>query len=427
VRPSARAWYGAGEASNAVTLLLFALLARLLGVEPYGELVAIVASTAILGALAEFGFHTLLARTVARDPVRAWTDLRSALARQVWIGPPMLLLLYGYMQWADLSTSSYLAGILVGVSVWCKSLKESLRGVSRGLSRFDLEAVFLWTERLGLLVLSVAAVLLGGGLTAIGAVFLVVRAVDLAAFFVVIRRSLDRSASARAVSLERSRPSHPSVHWLAAWPFAMSNLLFMMYYQVDVTMLAALSTTREAGLYGAVYRFVDALQVIPRLVIVVAFPAMALAWSTDPVRFRRTLHRLQRTLLAIGLPVLLTVFLWSEQLLVLAFGPEFADGSIALRLVVAGNLFAFQSLLLAQAMQTSAHERPLAGILAGTVLFNVVMNATLIPTRGVRGAAEATAMTEALYLLLLAAYALRGSVGILRDPAPARPEPGGAA
>jgi O-antigen/teichoic acid export membrane protein len=339
----------------------------------------------------------------------------------------MLLLLYGYMQWADLSTSSYVAGILVGVSVWCKSLKESLRGVSRGLSRFDLEAVFLWTERLGLLVLSVAAVLLGGGLTAIGAVFLVVRAVDLAAFFVVIRRSLDRSASARAVSLERSRPSHPSVHWLAAWPFAMSNLLFMMYYQVDVTMLAALSTTREAGLYGAVYRFVDALQVIPRLVIVVAFPAMALAWSTDPVRFRRTLHRLQRTLLAIGLPVLLTVFLWSEQLLVLAFGPEFADGSIALRLVVAGNLFAFQSLLLAQAMQTSAHERALAGILAGTVLFNVVMNATLIPTRGVRGAAEATAMTEALYLLLLAAYALRGSVGILRDPTPARPEPGGAA
>jgi Na+-driven multidrug efflux pump len=111
----------------------------------------------------------------------------------------------------------------------------------------------------------------------------------------------------------------------------------------------------------------------------------------------------------------------------LAFGPEVADGSIALRLVVAGNLFAFQSLLLAQAMQTSAHERPLAGILAGTVLFNVVMNATLIPTRGVRGAAEATAMTEALYLLLLAAYALRGSVGILRDPAPARPEPGGAA
>jgi O-antigen/teichoic acid export membrane protein len=399
---SSRAWYGAGEASNALTLVLFALLARLLGVEPYGELIAIIASTAILGTLAEFGFHTLLARTVARSPGTAWADLLAALRRQFWIGPLMLAVLYGYMQWAELSTSSYAAGMLVGLSVWCKSLKESLRGVSRGLSRFDIEALFLWTERLALLVLSVVAVALGGGLTAIGAVFLGVRALDLFAFFVIVRRVVDRSTGAS-----------PSVRWLAAWPFAISNLLFMMYYQVDVTMLAALATSREAGLYGAVYRFVDALQVIPRLVIVVAFPAMAVAWSTDRIQFRRTLHRLQRVLLVVGVPILLAVFVWSEALLVLAFGAEFAEGATALRLVVIGNLFAFQSLLLAQAMQTSAHEQTLAAVLAATVLVNITLNAALIPERGVRGAAEATALTEVLYLGLLVILSFRSSVAIM--------------
>jgi O-antigen/teichoic acid export membrane protein len=399
---ASRVWYGAGEASNALTLLLFALLARLLGVEPYGEFIAIIASTAILGTLAEFGFHTLLARSVARNPGNAWGDLMSALWRQFWIGPLMLAVLYGYMQWADLSISSYPAGMLVGLSVWCKSLKESIRGVSRGMSRFDIEATFLWTERLGLLVISVSAVALGGGLTSIGAAFLIVRAADLAAFFVVLRRVVGRSTG----------PS-PSVRWLAAWPFAISNLLFMMYYQVDVTMLAALATSREAGLYGAVYRFVDVLQVIPRLVIVAAFPGMAVAWSTDRSHFRHTLHRLQRVLLVVGVPVLLLVFLASEALLVSAFGPDFADGAAALRLLAIGNLFAFQSLLLAQAMQTSAHEHTLAAVLGGTVLVNVVLNAVLIPERGVRGAAEATALTEVLYLGLLVAFSFRSSVGIL--------------
>ena len=413
MRISSRTWFGAGEASNAVTLLLFMLLARLLGVEPYGELMAIMASTAILGTLAEFGFHTLLARTVARSPDTAWVDLMAALRRQIWVGPPMLALVYAYMQWADLSTSSYPAGMLVGMSVWCKSLKESLRGVSRGLTRFDLEAIFLWTERAGLLVLSVIAVIGGGGLTAIGVVFFAVRALDLAGFFLAVRRTLSRSE-------ERSS----SVRWHAAWPFAVSNLLFMMYYQVDVTMLAALSTSREAGLYGALYRFVDVLQVIPRLVIVVAFPAMALAWAQDRSRFRRTLYRLQKVLLVIGIPVLLAVFVWSEELLVLTFGAEFTAGAPALRFVVAGNLFAFQSLILAQALQTSAHEHALAAILAVTVLFNVVMNASLIPARGAQGAAEATALTEALYLLLLVGFALRGSVGLMRGSAEALGEVG---
>jgi O-antigen/teichoic acid export membrane protein len=407
-----RAWYGAGEGSNALTLLLFALLARLLGVEPYGVLITIVASTAILGTLAEFGFHTLLARTTARDPRTAWADLRAALRRQVWIGPAMLAALYGYMQLADLPTSSYPAGMLVGLSVWFKSLKESLRGVSRGLSRFDLEALFLWTERLGLLIFSVLAVALGGGLTAIGVVFLTVRALDFAGFLVVVSRLLDRSAV-----------TSTGVRWLAAWPFAVSNLLFMMYYQIGVTMLAVLSSSREAGLYGAVYRFIDVLQVAPRLVIVAAFPAMAVAWATDRTRFRRTLSHLQRVQFAIGIPLLLGVFLWGESLLVLAFGAEFRDGAPALRLLVAGNIFAFQSLLLAQAMQASAHEHTLAAILAATVVCSIALNAILIPAHGARGAAEATALTEVLYLGLLVAFSRRQSIGIMRGPSLLRRRP----
>jgi O-antigen/teichoic acid export membrane protein len=267
-----------------------------------------------------------------------------------------------------------------------------------------VEALFLWTERLGLLVLSVEAVALGGGLTAIGAAFLAVRALALLAFFIVTRRVVRRV-------VDGSDGASATVRWVAAWPFAMSNLLLMLYYQVDVSMLAALGTSRDAGLYGAVYRFVDALQVIPRLVIVVAFPTMAVAWATDRVQFRHTLHRLQRVLLVVGVPIVLVVFLWSESLLVLAFGPDFAGGAAALRLLVLGNVFAFQSLLLAQAMQTSAHERTLAWILTATVLFNIVLNATLIPDRGVRGAAEAKAVTEVLYLGLLLVVSFKSFSG----------------
>jgi Na+-driven multidrug efflux pump len=62
-------------------------------------------------------------------------------------------------------------------------------------------------------------------------------------------------------------------------------------------------------------------------------------------------------------------------------------------------------------MQTSVHERTLAWILAATVLVNIVLNAALIPDRGVRGAAEAKAITEVLYLGLLVLVSFRSFVG----------------
>ena len=80
------------------------------------------------------------------------------------------------MQVAHIPADAHLAGILIGASVWFRALKESVRGVCRGLGRFGVEALFNWTERVGLLAAGFAVIALGGSLTAVGLVFFVVRA-----------------------------------------------------------------------------------------------------------------------------------------------------------------------------------------------------------------------------------------------------------
>jgi O-antigen/teichoic acid export membrane protein len=393
-----RVAYGAGEASNALTLLLFAVLARMLGLEPYGELVGILAVAGILGTAMEFGFHTLLTRSVARKPEAAWPALTGAMLRQSALALPMLGVLYGYMQLADISPETQVAGLLIGASVWVRSLKETCRGVCRGLTRFDVEAVFLWTERASLLGICALALTLGGGLTAVGMVFLIVRVVDFTVFLMALRRLVGATAAVRVL---------PTATWLAAIPFAVSNVLFIVYYQVDTAMLSVLSTARDTGLYGAVYRFVDLLQVLPRLLIVVAFPAMAVAWVSHRERFQELLGSLQQVLTCVALPVLFATLVWSEPLVRWAFGQDYAIGYPALRLLALGNYFAFQSLLLAQGLQASAHERLLAKVLAGTVALNILLNALFIPVYGFLGAAVATAITELAYCAALVMSARR--------------------
>ena len=395
--------YASGELSNALTLVLFAALARLLGVEPYGEFVAIIAVAAILSTGVEFGFHTLLTRTVAREPERAAKELWAAHRRQILLAPFLLLAMYGYLSFTSISPAGHTAGLLIGASVIVRALKETMRGVSRGLNRFGLEATFLWTERGGLLLACVAVVQLGGGIVGVGAAFLTLRLLDFAVFLVTLRGRIGPPASAP--------PGAVVATWAAALPFAVSNLLWAMYTQIDPALLRALATSYDAGIYGGIYRFIDLVQVVPRLLIVVTFPLMAVAWLQDRERFHLEVADLRDTLMLVGLPVLFFPTLLAAWALSHTVGADYAVGARSLQVLLVGNFFAFQSLMLWQALQAAGQERGLVWVLGLTVGLKVVLNLSLAPRWGYFGTAIASAITEAGYFLLLAALLRRADPG----------------
>ena len=186
--------------------------------------------------------------------------------------------------------------------------------------------------------------------------------------------------------------------------------MWSMYYQVDTALLSALSTPRDTGIYGALYRFVDLVQVVPRLLIVVAFPVMAVDWVRNRDRFHRLFRSLQSVITCAGFPVLFLLAGWSAPIIGLAFGREYVEGARALSWIMLGNYFAFHSLLLVQASQAAGRERSLAAGLTLTVTLNVILNVLLIPRFGFRGAALATALTEVTYAGILGWIAWRAGV-----------------
>jgi O-antigen/teichoic acid export membrane protein len=385
--------YATGEASNVLNLVLVALVARLLGVEPYGDLIAMLAAAGILGQVVEFGFPMLVARSVAQRPERGWAEIRFALTRQAALALPVLGLMFGYLTLLDVASHLHGVGLLLAASVCFQAMKGSLRGACRGLQRFGTEALFLWTERSGLLVFGVLAVALGGGLPALAAVFFAVRGVDLLVFIAVMYTRFDHDDPARRAT---------SLSLGAAAPFAVGSVLWLAYYQVDTAMIGVLSTAHETGIYGAVYRFVDILHVLPRLIVFVTFPAMVIAWSGDRQGFAELLASLRRRLAYVALPAVLAIVVWSDPLLRLGFGDAYAAGAPALRMLAIGTVFAFYSVLYSQALLAAGRERLLARVLFCTVSANVLLNMLLMPRHGFMGAATATLITEMTYVGMLA-------------------------
>jgi O-antigen/teichoic acid export membrane protein len=388
--------YALGEASNALNLLLLGFLARYMGVEPFGELVAILAAAGILSELTEFGFPTQVTRSVARDPDHAWGPVRQAMGRQALMSLPMLLFLYGYMRIAHISPSAYLPGMLIGLSLCLRSLKASVRAACRGRGWFGLETLFLWTERASIFLVGLALILWGGRLLALAWVFLAVRALDFIIFIVFVRRLLGPATD-----------GGPETSFSQAIPFAVNSLMWGIYFQADSALLSILSTPKDTGLYGAMARFVDVLLVVPRLVTAVAFPALVAAWAHDRGRFSLLFEKNQRLISFAALPLLLVLILFSETLLSLTFGPDYAVGASALRLVFLSMYFMFHSLLLSQVLISMGREKSLIFVMMGTVLANLILNACLIPYYGFQGAALARLATEIFYLSMLVLLARR--------------------
>jgi O-antigen/teichoic acid export membrane protein len=396
-----RVLFALGEASNALTLVLFAVLARFLGVGVYGDFIALTAFSTILSQFVQLGFASLITRTVAQDRRLAWVEVRRALRYQSAMCVPLLVILVGYMEVARFPADLYVPGLLIGLSQCVRAMKETLRGVCRGLRDFGTETLFLWTERVALLVLCVSAVLASRHLLPVALVFFAVRAVDFLVFLWVIWNKVDGRGTRHLVSTT-------SVGSMVF--FAVSGLMTSMYYQIDSAMLPVLATDYDAGIYGALYRFVDLIQVLPRVILIVGFPTLAVLWKEDTGRFRETFVQLRRLLSFLGLPALLVAVLFSGRILTLVFGEEYRVGAPALVCLLVAMLFAFHSMLLSQVLKASEHEAGLARVLVVTVLFNVGLNTVLIPARGFSGAAVAMLLTEVAYYLLLATRVHRARI-----------------
>jgi O-antigen/teichoic acid export membrane protein len=387
-----RVVFALGEASNALTLVLFALVARLLGVEDYGRFVAVAAVSWILSELADLGFHSLITRTVAQDPRLAWAEARRALRYQSAMSLPVAAILAGYMIATQFPAHLFVPGMLLGLSFVFRSLKGTLRGVCRGLSDFGTESLFQWTERVALLVASVVALLVRPDLLSLGLVFFVVRALDFLAFLAVVWRKIDPRGTSHL---------EPQASIQSMVSFWVSALMASLYYHVATAMLPVLSTTYDAGIYGAFYRFIDLVQVFPRVILLVGFPVLVSLWKQDAGRFGQTYGDLRQVLTLLGIPILIAMLLFRTGILTLVFGEAYAVGSTALIYLLIGMFFAFHSMLLGQVLKAAELEAALARVIVLAVLGNIALNLVLMPRYGFTGAAVATLITEVVYYLLL--------------------------
>jgi len=350
----------------------------------------------------DFGLQLHLARAVARAPeaagleLRRWLRVRVALAAAALLVTALALAAFDARRIAP-------AVLLFTVGYLAAGLVEFVHYFYRGLSRTDIESTLTLWHRGGLLVVAMLALWARPDVLTLAAA-MVVPPVAVAIY--TLRLSA-RMAVTRSAPLGRvPRPSVPEFVRDVA-PIGAGIVFSALYFRIDVFLLEAWRGTETVGLYNAVFRLIEALRLFPAALIAVLLPTLVRASGPAP------LVRMATALTAFGLVAAVVLQAVAGRLVPLLYGAGFVDAVPAFRILAAAfPLMALNYALTHQVIGWNGH-RAYAALCLGALVFNVALNARLIPAMSMNGAAWSTLATEALLTA--------GCVGILARARSRRP------
>lgn len=337
----------------------------------------------LASVLADSGIQMHLAREAAQHPERIGRTVDRWLPVRLWSG---LVCVAGAV--ALLAATSprdvLLAGALLAVAYGINGVTECLFHIFRGLRRTDIESTLTLVQRGSLACTALAVFVWRPTLTFLALAFLLS-----ASGTFVIALGLTRRVVRMATPASASPHEGVQREFLASvLPIGAGIVLSALYFRIDVFLLELWRGAADVGAYNAVFRLVEAMRLVPAAVLAVMLPSLFQA------RTRQLLAKVSLMLTLGAAASVAALWPFATPLVSLVYGPDYADAAGTFRiLLLSFPLMSLNYALTSQLIGWHGH-RTYAGICAGALVVNVLLNARFITTLGMEGAAWATLCTE---------------------------------
>jgi len=368
-----------------------------------------IAFTNLIAILTELGIQNPLIREMTLYPRQTRHYLGNALIVRG------ILSIIAYTIMIISGTLLYTATIVemiifLGLAEIANSIAQLYRCVFRAHEQMKYEAFTVVAERAVFLLISGGAILSGYRLVTVCQVMFAAGCINL-----ILSIGFTRF---RFTQL-RFQPSREIVRVLMqqALPFAVGNLLNLLYFRIDAIMLPKLSSEGlDANTwYGLAYTIVNAFTILPGAFMMGAmFPVLSRAWEREKGRFPNAYTFSMRWMVLCGFPFAVGLSTLSPEITVALFSNYTSDeiGKIATALQWlswSGGLIFLTTAVLAVLRATD--KRRAFSVLMGTTAFlNICLNLYLIPRFSHIGAAIAMVISEAYVLVVGIGYISRNIV-----------------
>ncbi|MEK7620426.1 MAG: flippase [Patescibacteria group bacterium] len=383
-------------------LICVAIITRALGTSAFGEYTTAVTYLQIFGVVVDFGLTLTLIVMISKPGIDEerivgnFFGLRLVTGFLMFSLAPLTVLA---LPWSSTIQTAVLVGalayflmggasMLVGVfqrheSMWRAALAELLnRAVLLGLT-----ALFALTSP-GVVEMVFAMVIAN-------AVWLILM-VQFASPFVKIRARFEWS------------------QWMFilthSWPIAISIIFNLLYLKGDILFLAYFRDQAEVGLYGAAYRILDVMTVLPTMLMGLVLPSLVAMWSAGRVEeFRTRVARIFDAFALIVIPVVVGAQLTSTELMTLIAGDDFAAAGSILTWLILALVGVFLGTLYGHLVVAINKQKIMTWGYIVVAIISIIGYMIYIPVYGMWGAVGVTLVSEALIALITFCVVYRAS------------------
>ncbi|HWP83426.1 MAG TPA: flippase [Bacteroidota bacterium] len=367
---------GAKIFSLIVALVRLKFIAVFLGVDQFGVYIFATYFVTMFSVLFDLGLPQILTRDVSANPSRASSYLlNSSLIKVVLLlGSGAVVALVTFISEFDPLTNwtLFFSFLILGTNSFSALFAAAFQAY-RKMTSVSLLTVFSETFS------SLAAVIilgLGGTLFEFLLGTLIVNLLYLAVVARAARRALGLSRSTIDTRLW-TRLAREGV------PVALSSAGIVMYMYLTLTLLKYLKGDELVAYYGAAFKFITILTLIPSSLVQVMFPFFAQLFSAKAEKLPSVLEGSVRYILIVAIPLSLGTILIAEKLIFLLFTPAFMPAVTALQILMVANLLSYANWILYSFLLAVGQQRFTMMVTLATGLVVVALNVLLIPQYGI--------------------------------------------
>lgn len=391
------------------TLIISALITRLLGAQTYGEYSIVSTYIITFFLLSDFGVNAIVVQDFAKNVDSAKANFSKVLGLRFSFGLFLMVVALVALYFAPYSDLVKLAILINLPLILFNSLSSAASLIFQSFLKYNYQAkASVWGSSitLGLTVLSVFV--FGGSLIALVLALLIGSAVTPLLSLYFIREYISRKV--KWIDFE---------YWkhvvIDAFPMGMALSLNILMIHVDRLMLSVLSTPYSVGIYSLSYKIFDVVLVLPTFFMNAVYPILIRIKSESEEKYKAFTAKVLVYLTVSSVVLTLLGYLASGILIPLIWGTEMSDSIIPFNILITGLAFFFLSAPLSWVALIEGKKISLMWIYGIAFVCNAYLNWELIPLYDYYSAAVITVITESFVFSVLAILVGRKFIGYLKE------------
>lgn len=393
----------------ALALVLTVFMPRYLGAVNVGKIALANSVWAIAAIMITFGMDTLITKQVARQHDQAPHLFGTTIVVRAVLYGVGLAGITAYLRVFNYPGDTVLVVYIVGIGSLTWQMIGAVQAVLQGVERMEFISIGVVIGKIVNTVGGITMLLLGQSVFVIAGVGVVAALVTLAVQLWLLRRIMPVRLR---IDLKAARAMLK-----ASVPYLLSGVFLVAYQQVDIIVISLLVNERTLGWYSASGQLYATFLFIPNVFMMAIFPALSRMYASDSTSLPKLMRKSFDLLLVVSLPIGLGLFVVAQPLVLLLFGPDFAQSGPILMLMGIVLILTYQNMLIGQFLISTDRQNQWTAVMAIATIATLPIDLVAVPWcqqafgNGGLGGAVSYLITEGGMLIAGLMMLPRGSLG----------------